>query len=51
MSSLTQLPSKEVLVWSEEFLGAAGSTPNSQFWSVDTGDGSDRGLPGWGIHR
>ena len=48
MTLLTQPPKNKVLVWSEEFVGDAGKSPSSKIWNVDIGDGSDRGLPGWG---
>ena len=41
-----QAPTEEwELVWSDEF---NGSTLNTANWNFDLGDGSDRGLQGWG---
>jgi beta-glucanase (GH16 family) len=37
-----------VLTWSDEFDGPAGSPPDPATWGYDLGDGSDRGLEGWG---
>jgi beta-glucanase (GH16 family) len=37
-----------VLTWSDEFDGPAGSPPDPDTWGYDLGDGSDRGLVGWG---
>lgn len=37
-----------VLTWSDEFDGPAGSPPDPSIWGHDLGDGSDRGLEGWG---
>jgi beta-glucanase (GH16 family) len=36
------------LVWHDEFDGAAGTLPDSTIWTPEIGDGSDRGIPGWG---
>jgi beta-glucanase (GH16 family) len=36
------------LVWHDEFDGAAGTLPDPTIWTLETGDGSDRGIPGWG---
>ena len=36
------------LIWSQEFEAAAGSEPNTEFWSHETGDGAQFGLQGWG---
>ena len=36
------------LVWHDEFDGAAGTLPDPAIWTLETGDGSDRGIPGWG---
>jgi beta-glucanase (GH16 family) len=37
-----------VLTWSDEFDGPAGTPPDPATWGYDLGDGSDRGLQGWG---
>jgi beta-glucanase (GH16 family) len=36
------------LTWSDEFDGSAGQAPDPASWTHETGDGSDRGNPGWG---
>lgn len=36
------------LVWSDEFNDGNGCPVNTAKWSFDIGDGSDRGIPGWG---
>lgn len=36
------------LVWSDEFNGSNGSPVDGTKWAFDIGDGSDRGIPGWG---
>jgi beta-glucanase (GH16 family) len=35
-------------VWHDEFDGAAGAPPDPTIWTPEIGDGSDRGIPGWG---
>lgn len=35
-------------VWSDEFEGAAGSSPDSTKWRYDLGDGCQAGICGWG---
>ena len=37
-----------ILVWNDECNGTNGSPVDSTKWGFDTGDGSDRGIPGWG---
>lgn len=37
-----------VLLWSDEFEGAAGSPPDPRKWTPQVGDGSEESLPGWG---
>ena len=46
--TVTVLPPGKVLLWSEEFKGAAGSAPSSSSWTADTGDGCAIGNCGWG---
>jgi beta-glucanase (GH16 family) len=41
-------PSKWKLVWSDEFNGQAGATPNAGVWGYEVGDGTANGIPGWG---
>jgi beta-glucanase (GH16 family) len=36
------------LVWHDEFDGPAGTPPDPSVWIPEVGDGSDRGIPGWG---
>ena len=36
------------LVWHDEFDGKAGTPPDPTIWTPETGDGSDRSVPGWG---
>ena len=36
------------LIWSQEFDGAKGAEPSTEFWSHETGDGAQFGLQGWG---
>jgi len=38
-------PAKWQLVWSDEF---DGESLNTQHWNIETGDGSQYGIPGWG---
>jgi len=38
----------KVLVWSDEFNGPAGASPNFGLWQPELGDGKLNGLPGWG---
>ena len=38
----------KVLLWSQEFNGAANTNPDSSAWIADLGDGSVYGNPGWG---
>ncbi len=38
----------KVLLWSQEFTGAANSNPDSSAWAPDLGDGSVFNNPGWG---
>lgn len=37
-----------VLLWSDEFDGAAGAPVNSRYWEHDSGDGCSVALCGWG---
>lgn len=46
--AITALSPGKVLLWSEEFKGAAGSSPSSITWGADTGDGCSIGNCGWG---
>ncbi len=41
-------PSGWSMVWSDEFNGAAGMSPNPAHWSYEIGDGTVNGIPGWG---
>lgn len=43
--TVTAPPAKWILVWSDEF---DGSTINSDNWNIETGDGSQYGISGWG---
>ncbi len=36
------------LVWHDEFDGPAGAGPDPTNWTLEIGDGRDRGIPGWG---
>jgi len=36
------------MVWSDEFDEQAGTPPNADNWSFETGDGTRNGIPGWG---
>jgi beta-glucanase (GH16 family) len=36
------------LVWSDEFDGPAGAPVDAAVWTHEVGDGSARGIPGWG---
>ncbi|NOK63494.1 MAG: hypothetical protein GFH23_1086718n50 [Chloroflexi bacterium AL-N1] len=36
------------LVWSDEFNESAGTPPNPAIWTPEIGDGTIRGIPGWG---
>ena len=40
--------SERRLVWSDEFDGPAGTPPDPAVWSHELGDGSAKGIPGWG---
>jgi len=44
----TSDPSTWTLAWSDEFDGPAGTPPDAATWGYDLGDGSARGLEGWG---
>lgn len=48
--SATPPPSNgtKVLLWSQEFNGAANTNPDASAWSPDLGDGSIFNNPGWG---
>lgn len=47
-----QSPSSDlVLLWSQEFDAQVGSPADEEFWSHQTGDGSQYGLTGWGNHE
>lgn len=46
--TVTTLPPGKVLLWSEEFKGAAGSAPSNTTWTPDIGDGCAGGNCGWG---
>lgn len=46
--SVAAAPAKTKLLWSENFKGSAGGTPNAKNWNVVLGDGSAQNLPGWG---
>ena len=48
--SATPPPSNgtKVLLWSQEFNGAANANPDSSAWAPDLGDGSIFNNPGWG---
>ena len=41
-------PSEWVLTWSDEFDTAAGTTPNTNVWSYEIGDGWLNDITGWG---
>ncbi|AQP43426.1 family 16 glycosylhydrolase [Tessaracoccus flavus] len=43
-----QEPADWPLVWSDEFDGAAGTLPNTDLWRPEIGDGTVKGIPGWG---
>ncbi|MBN1666996.1 MAG: CIA30 family protein [Anaerolineales bacterium] len=36
------------LVWSDEFDGGAGVSPNADIWTHEIGSGFDQGITGWG---
>jgi beta-glucanase (GH16 family) len=36
------------LAWHDEFDGEADVVPDAAIWTPEIGDGSDRGIPGWG---
>ncbi len=36
------------LIWSDEFDAPAGTPPNPNYWSYEYGDGSLKGVQGWG---
>ena len=36
------------LVWADEFDGPAGAPPDPASWTYELGDGSAKGIPGWG---
>lgn len=38
----------KILLWSQEFNGAANNSPDSSAWAPDLGDGNIFGNPGWG---
>lgn len=45
----TSPPIEKTLIWSDEFNGAAGSGPDSSFWTPDIGDGCNNPAGcGWG---
>lgn len=36
------------ILWAQEFDGDAGELPDPSVWTANTGDGTERGIPGWG---
>lgn len=42
------MPSGWVLVWSDEFDGIAGNSPQVGKWTHEIGNGFDQGITGWG---